>query len=152
MASAALYAAAGRGQRVIGFDRFEPAHSTSSSFGESRVIRLAYFEDPSYVPLLRGAYRAWREFEAATGEKILTITGIIEAGDRVRLIPFVRKPEPRLKMSADPHQFAARLCAGYPNAAGVSGRLDSSPEDRRQKEFNSRYAKVRRRGDRRSVE
>jgi len=81
MGSAALYAAAGRGQRVIGFDRFEPAHSTSSSFGESRVIRLAYFEDPSYVPLLRGAYRAWREFEAASGEKILTITGIIEAGD-----------------------------------------------------------------------
>src|SRR5437868_950555 len=30
--------------------------------------------------------------------------------------------------------------------------LNSSPENRRQKEFNSRYAKVRRRGDRRSVE
>ena len=80
MGSAALYAAASRGQRVIGFDRFEPGHARSSSFGESRVIRLAYFEDPSYVPLLRGAYRAWRKLEALTGEKILTITGIVEAG------------------------------------------------------------------------
>jgi sarcosine oxidase len=80
MGSAALYAAASRRQRVIGFDRFEPGHARSSSFGESRVIRLAYFEDPSYVPLLRGAYRAWRKLEVLTGEKILTITGIIEAG------------------------------------------------------------------------
>ena len=80
MGSAALNAATCRGQRVIGFDRFEPGHSRSSSFGESRVIRLAYFEDPSYVPLLRGAYRAWRKLEAVTGEKILATTGIVEAG------------------------------------------------------------------------
>jgi sarcosine oxidase len=80
MGSAALYAAARRGLRVIGFDRLEPGHNRSSSFGESRVIRLAYFEHPSYVPLLRGAYRAWRDFEVATGESVLTITGILEAG------------------------------------------------------------------------
>jgi sarcosine oxidase len=80
MGSAALNAATCRGQRVIGFDRFKPGHSRSSSFGESRVIRLAYFEDPSYVPLLRGAYRAWRKLEAVTGEKILATTGIVEAG------------------------------------------------------------------------
>jgi sarcosine oxidase len=80
MGSAALYAAARRGLRVIGFDRLEPGHNRSSSFGESRVIRLAYFEHPSYVPLLRGAYRAWRDLEVATGERVLTITGIVEAG------------------------------------------------------------------------
>lgn len=33
-----------------------------------------------------------------------------------------------------------------------TGQLDSSPENRRQKEFNNRRAKVRRQGDRRSVE
>ena len=66
--------------RVIGFDRLEPGHNRSSSFGESRVIRLAYFEHPSYVPLLRGAYRAWRDLEVATGERVLTITGSVEAG------------------------------------------------------------------------
>src|ERR1700761_4807974 len=65
MGSAALYAAAGRGLHAIGFDRYQPAHRRSSSFGESRVIRLAYFEHPSYVPLLREAYERWRALEAA---------------------------------------------------------------------------------------
>ena len=82
MGSAALYALAGRGVRAIGFDRFEPGHSRSSSYGETRVIRLAYFEDPSYVPLLHQAYRAWRDLEAFTGEQILTVTGIVEGGYR----------------------------------------------------------------------
>src|SRR5215831_16256129 len=80
MGSAALYALARQGVRAIGIERFEPAHSRSSSFGETRVIRLAYFEDPSYVPLLRGAFRAWRDLEACTGTSILTVTGMIEAG------------------------------------------------------------------------
>ncbi len=80
MGSAALHAAARRGLRVIGLEQYEPAHSRSSSYGESRIIRLAYFEHPSYVPLLREAYRRWRDLEAATGERILTVTGIVEAG------------------------------------------------------------------------
>src|SRR5579862_6022107 len=82
MGSAALYAAARRGLRVVGLEQYEPAHSRSSSYGESRVIRLAYFEHPSYVPLLREAYGLWRDLEAATGERIMTITGIVEAGYR----------------------------------------------------------------------
>ena len=80
MGSAALYAAANRGLRVIGFDRYEPAHARSSSYGESRVIRLAYFEHPSYVPLLREAYELWLALEKASGQRVLTITGMIEAG------------------------------------------------------------------------
>lgn len=80
MGSAALYAAAKSGLRAIGFDRFEPGHDRGSSQGESRIIRLAYYEDPAYVPLLRGAYRAWRALEAATNKRVMTITGIIEAG------------------------------------------------------------------------
>jgi glycine/D-amino acid oxidase-like deaminating enzyme len=39
MGSAALYAAARRGLRVIGFDRLGPGHNRSSSFGESRGTR-----------------------------------------------------------------------------------------------------------------
>jgi sarcosine oxidase len=80
MGSAALYAVARRGLRVIGFDRLQPAHRRSSSFGESRVIRLAYFEHPSYVPLLREAYQRWRDLEAASGQRLMAITGVIEAG------------------------------------------------------------------------
>jgi sarcosine oxidase len=80
MGSAAAYHLARRGKRVVAFEQFEPGHDRGSSHGESRIIRLAYFEHPSYVPLLRGAYAAWRELERATGERILTVTGILEAG------------------------------------------------------------------------
>jgi sarcosine oxidase len=80
MGSSTLHALARRGVRAIGVERFEPGHSRSSSYGESRIIRLAYFEHPSYVPLLKRAYEAWRRLEAATGERVLTVTGILEAG------------------------------------------------------------------------
>jgi sarcosine oxidase len=80
MGSAAIHALARRGVRAVGLDRYEPAHHRSSSFGESRVIRLAYFEHPDYVPLLRSAYAAWRALEDLTGERVLTVTGIVEAG------------------------------------------------------------------------
>jgi sarcosine oxidase len=80
MGSASIYAAAKRGLRVLGLERYEPGHLRSSSFGESRLIRLAYFEDPSYVPLVQEAYERWRDLEAVTGENVLTITGAIEAG------------------------------------------------------------------------
>jgi sarcosine oxidase len=80
MGSATTYALAQRGVRVIGIDRFKPPHDRGSSHGESRVIRIAYFEDPAYVPLLQLAFDYWRRFESHTGERVLTITGIIEAG------------------------------------------------------------------------
>ncbi len=80
MGSAALYHLARRGRRVIGIERETPAHFGGSSHGESRIIRLAYYEHPSYVPLLRRAYENWRELERVSGIGLMTITGIIEAG------------------------------------------------------------------------
>jgi sarcosine oxidase len=80
MGAAATHELAARGQRVIGIDRFTPGHTQGSSHGESRLIRMAYFEDPAYVPLVRLAYRNWRRLEALSGERLLTITGILEAG------------------------------------------------------------------------
>ncbi len=80
MGSAAAYHLARRGRRVVAFEQYEPGHDRGSSHGESRIIRLAYFEHPSYVPLLRSAYATWRELERATGERVLTVTGILEAG------------------------------------------------------------------------
>jgi sarcosine oxidase len=78
--SAALAALARRGYRVVGIDRFAPGHDRGSSHGTTRVIRLGYFEHPSYVPLLRAAYPLWRELEARSGQSLLTITGIVEIG------------------------------------------------------------------------
>jgi sarcosine oxidase len=80
MGSAAAYHLALRGQRVVAFDRFEPGHDRGSSHGESRMIRLAYFEHPSYVPFARRAYANWRALEHRSGKNLLTVTGILEAG------------------------------------------------------------------------
>jgi sarcosine oxidase len=78
--SAALAALARRGRHVVGIDRFAPGHDRGSSHGATRVIRLGYFEHPSYVPLLRAAYPLWRELEARSGQSLLSITGILEIG------------------------------------------------------------------------
>ena len=80
MGSAALAALARRGRRVVGIDRFAPGHDRGSSHGTTRVIRLGYFEHPSYVPLVRAAYPLWRQLEARSGQSLLTITGIVEIG------------------------------------------------------------------------
>ena len=80
MGSAAAWQLARRGRRVLGLERYDIPHARGSSHGVSRIIRLPYYEDPAYVPLLRRAYELWREAEAATGERLLVTTGSIDAG------------------------------------------------------------------------
>jgi sarcosine oxidase len=80
MGSAALYHLANRGLRVAGIERFEPGHDRGSSHGISRIIRLGYFEHPSYVPLVRSAIPLWRALEEKSGTGLLQVTGIIEIG------------------------------------------------------------------------
>jgi len=82
MGSAAVYHLARRGARVLGLERFSIPHEMGSSHGVSRIIRLAYAEHPDYVPLLRRAYALWRELESEAGERLLIITGGIDAGAR----------------------------------------------------------------------
>jgi sarcosine oxidase len=80
MGSAALFQLARRGVRTVGLDRFGEGHDRGSSHGESRAIRLGYFEHPSYVPLARAAYDRWEALERLTGERVLTRTGVLEMG------------------------------------------------------------------------
>jgi sarcosine oxidase len=80
MGSATAYHLAGRGRRVLGLDRFSIPHMMGSSHGYTRIIRLAYYEHPSYVPLLKRAYELWRELQAHAGESLLHITGSLDAG------------------------------------------------------------------------
>ena len=80
MGSAAAAHAASRGKRVLGLEQFQAAHDQGSSHGRSRVIRLAYFEHPAYVPLLRRAYELWRRLEQETGRRLLQITGGLMIG------------------------------------------------------------------------
>ena len=81
MGSAACYHLARRGRRVLGLERFDVPHAMGSSHGVNRIIRLAYYEDPRYVPLLRRAYELWRQLEAEFGERLLHITGSIDASE-----------------------------------------------------------------------
>jgi len=80
MGSAAVYHLARRGVRVIGIEQFDIPHDRGSSHGISRIIRLAYWEHPDYVPLVRHAYDLWRDLEHAVGEKLLWVTGSIDGG------------------------------------------------------------------------
>lgn len=80
MGSAACWQLARRGQRVLGLERFDIPHSMGSSHGISRIIRLPYYEDPAYVPLLHRAYELWADAEQATGEELLVTTGSLDAG------------------------------------------------------------------------
>jgi sarcosine oxidase len=80
MGSAALYHLARRGLRVLGIERFALAHDRGSSHGVNRIIRLAYLEHPSYVPLLRRAYELWRGLETDAGEQLLFVTGSLDIG------------------------------------------------------------------------
>ncbi|MGL4610761.1 MAG: N-methyl-L-tryptophan oxidase [Trueperaceae bacterium] len=79
MGSAAVYQLAKRGHRVLGLEQFDIPHDQGSSHGINRIIRLAYYEDPRYVPLLKRAYTLWRELEKVSNEKILHVTGSVDA-------------------------------------------------------------------------
>jgi sarcosine oxidase len=74
--SAAAYrlAAAGGGRRILGLEQFELGHERGASQDVSRITRLSYHRQ-EYVSLAIEAQAAWREVEAASGERIVTITG-----------------------------------------------------------------------------
>ena len=80
MGSAAAWHLARRGERVIGFEQFGPAHDRGSSHGETRMVRQAYFEDPRYVPLLVRSVELWDELGSITGTPLLTRTGGLMIG------------------------------------------------------------------------
>src|SRR4051812_24235058 len=75
MGSAAAAHLAARGQRVLGLERFGPAHALGSSHGGSRIIRQSYFEDPAYVPLLLRAYELWDQLETDSEADLMTLAG-----------------------------------------------------------------------------
>ena len=80
MGSATVYHLARSGCNVLGLELFGIAHAFGSSHGSTRIIRLAYSEGSEYVPLLRAAYRYWRELEEISGQSILQVTGSLDIG------------------------------------------------------------------------
>ncbi len=80
MGSAACFHLARRGKRVLGLERFDVPNAMGSSHGVTRIIRLAYAEGASYVPLLVRAYELWRELESGAREQLLHVTGYVDVG------------------------------------------------------------------------
>lgn len=78
--SAAALALARRGLRVVGLEQFSRGHGLGSSGGRTRIIRLAYFEHPAYVPLILESWDRWLQLESEAGERILTQTGGLYGG------------------------------------------------------------------------
>jgi sarcosine oxidase len=80
MGSATVAHLARRGIRVLGLEQYDIPHERGSSHGLSRIIRLAYFEHPAYVPLLHRAYELWWALERDVQERLLIITGSLDIG------------------------------------------------------------------------
>lgn len=80
MGSAAAYHLATRGQRVLGLEKFTPAHNRGSSHGGSRIVRQSYFEDPAYVPLLLRSYELWAKLAADSDREVIRLTGGLYLG------------------------------------------------------------------------
>ena len=72
MGSATLSHLAHRGLKILGIEQYPLVHNRGSSHGHTRIIRTAYAEHPSYVPLVRRAFDLWRELEQRRGVKLLT--------------------------------------------------------------------------------
>lgn len=80
MGSAAIYELARRGKRVLGLEQFAIPHELGSSAGSTRIFRFAYFEHPSYVPLMRVSLERWLALERDFGERLITVTGGLDMG------------------------------------------------------------------------
>jgi len=80
MGSAVAYHVARRGRKVLALEQFNIPNDLGSSHGVNRIIRLAYAEDARYIPLLRRAYRLWKDLGRTAREQLLFITGGVDAG------------------------------------------------------------------------
>ncbi|MFG1604042.1 N-methyl-L-tryptophan oxidase [Actinoplanes sp. NPDC049265] len=80
MGSATAYHLATRGHRVLGLEKFGPAHDQGASHGGSRITRQSYFEGPDYVPLLLRAYELFDQLAQDSGREVIRRTGGVMCG------------------------------------------------------------------------
>lgn len=80
MGSATACELARRGRRVLGLEQFALGHDRGSSHGHTRIIRMAYYEHPDYVPLVRRAYERWYDLEQRQGRHLLTVCPCLSVG------------------------------------------------------------------------
>ncbi|MFN8578530.1 MAG: N-methyl-L-tryptophan oxidase [Candidatus Sericytochromatia bacterium] len=81
MGSSALYHLSKKNSNILGIDQFVPPHNLGSSYGETRIIREAYFEHPLYVPFIQNAYKLWDELQEKSDEQLIKNTTGLMLGD-----------------------------------------------------------------------
>ena len=74
LGSAAAWASARRGARVVGLEQFALGHERGASQDHSRIIRLSYHA-PGYVALAKQAFPAWDLLAQDGGEVVVERTG-----------------------------------------------------------------------------
>ena len=94
------------GIKVIGFDSYSPPHEFGSSLGHTRVIREAYHEGTTYVPIVQRAYEIWFEMNENSKVPIIeTYGGLLigrKTGDIENALKSANKYDiPIKKMTSD---------------------------------------------------
>ncbi|ART62257.1 N-methyl-L-tryptophan oxidase [Kushneria marisflavi] len=87
-------------------DAFSPPHEHGAHHGETRLLRQAYGEGSSYVPLARRALELWKQLEEESGETLFLPTGVINVGPPGT--PFIQQVE----ASARQHGLALDSLSG----------------------------------------
>ncbi|WP_299261556.1 N-methyl-L-tryptophan oxidase [uncultured Kushneria sp.] len=87
-------------------DAHSPPHEHGAHHGETRLLRQAYGEGSSYVPLARRALRLWKQLEQESGETLFLPTGVVNVGPPEA--PFIEQVE----ASARQHGLALDSLSG----------------------------------------
>lgn len=80
MGLATAWKIAEAGVSVLLLEQFEPHHDKGASHGATRNLNNAYREG-FYLDLYDEAFQLWQELEKASGERLLTLCGLVTHGD-----------------------------------------------------------------------
>jgi sarcosine oxidase len=114
LGSAAAWALARAGARVLGLEQFELGHHRGASHDHARIIRRSY-HTPGYVRLAGLAYAAWAELEREAAERLVLTTGgldLFPAGSAIPPGPY----RASLEAAGVPYQWldAAEVMRRWP--------------------------------------
>ncbi|MRH41763.1 N-methyl-L-tryptophan oxidase [Aquibacillus halophilus] len=77
MGMAAGYYLSKQSKHVLLLDSHDPPHEQGSHHGETRIIRHAYGEGNSYVPMALRSQELWLELQEVAKEKLFIPTGVL---------------------------------------------------------------------------
>lgn len=113
------------GMRVVLIDAHGPGNSSSSSGGESRIIRMGYGADEIYTRSAQRSLRLWRELFARIDQKLFYRTGVLWLAHKDDPYP-VKTAETLLRLGINTEKLAtADVQSRYPQIGldGISWAL-----------------------------